>query len=293
VPDDGCAASRLPEVVRWSEQLHDAVARSDDDAEASTRPPGTTRRELLRMVADVQRKLDLSPTHDLLEIGCGTGVLGLPLARRANTYLGIDIASEALAVLSERLASAGLTPTTEVRRLDFISARTDEIGSLGSFDRVLAYAVLHYAEDEAEVDVFLRHIISVLRPGGVALVGSLPLEELQDATTGSGGGAARKLWTATGLLVGDRGPLRRTARWRLASLGYRMYAKGRRRARRGDARRVLTTGGASVRLTYQMLESLLDAIDGSMAWEWLPPAIGTPLFADRADLLVRRAGPAE
>jgi SAM-dependent methyltransferase len=130
--------------------IHDVVASSKDLAEASIRPSGTTRRELRAMERDVLRKLQLERGTSVAEIGCGIGLLGLPVAERAARYVGLDFAPLAVAVATERLGAAGLSDRASVLCIDALSVAEEELDRLGRFDRVLMYAVLHYARNEQE-----------------------------------------------------------------------------------------------------------------------------------------------
>ena len=86
--------------------LHDSVARSNDPVVASTRPASTTSTEMRRMVEDVIAKLE-PDGMTVIDIGCGTGVLGVPIARRAARYAGeADRARVAVAVGGPRRAVA-------------------------------------------------------------------------------------------------------------------------------------------------------------------------------------------
>ncbi len=162
-------------------RLHNRVAADPDDVVASTRPPGTTAADLDRMVADVMAKLELGPDLRACEIGCGTGVLAVPLADRVARFVGVDFAAHALDVLAARLGSAGLGDRSTLVELDLIGARPDELAALadlGPFDRILVYATFHYVRDEAQAATLLGRVVELLAPGGVALVGNLPVVEL-------------------------------------------------------------------------------------------------------------------
>ena len=66
---------------------------------------------------DVARKLDLQPEDDLLEIGCGTGNVLIPLSAMVRTATGIDHA-DPLAVFRGRLAPSDHIPLLEGNFLD-------------------------------------------------------------------------------------------------------------------------------------------------------------------------------
>jgi SAM-dependent methyltransferase len=158
--------------------IHDLVATSADPSQASARPPGTTRRELRAMRRDVLDKLRLTRGMSVAEIGCGICLLGAPVARQASRYVGLDFAPQAVRVANERLRAAGLGDRAQALCLDVLNLADDELQRLGRFDRVLMYAVLHYARTEQEAVRLLQRAVDLLAPGGMALVGNVPLEDM-------------------------------------------------------------------------------------------------------------------
>jgi SAM-dependent methyltransferase len=229
--------------------LHDEVARSDDPVVASTRPGSTTAREMRRMVDDVVHRLR-PDGMTVIELGCGTGVLGVPVARRAAAYTGIDVSREAVAVLRERL------PAADIRCLD---VTRDDLTDLGVFDRVLVYAVLHYVTGEDEGALFVRNALGLLKPGGVALFGNLPLPsaELPHSGVQRIAGIA---WSAA-----------------------RRLGRPRSRPPVGGL-----PPGYTLPLTRPLIDGWLRAVPGTR-WQWLTPRLGTPLQRTRADLVVEKA----
>jgi SAM-dependent methyltransferase len=238
--------------------FHDAVAHSGDDAEASTRPPETTDAELRRMVADVLAKLSVTGQTSVVEIGCGTGVLAVPVARVARRFVGVDFSSPALATLRRKLTQAGLLGKTELVELDVLRAPDRDVQALGTFDRVLVYAALHYVADDDELARFIERAVSLAAPSGAVLFGSLPV---------------------------DDAPVRRR---RVAGIAYRAWRKSARALNRRPSRpSPELPSGTTVELTAAKLQGWFDARP-DLESEWLAPRLGTPMFARRADLLVRR-----
>jgi phosphatidylethanolamine/phosphatidyl-N-methylethanolamine N-methyltransferase len=94
----------------------------------------------------------------VLEVAAGTGLITAVIAPRVRRVVATDYADNMLAILRERMKSAGISNVESARR---------NIYDLGypaaSFDIVVAGNVLHLVPDlERALDV-LRH---VLRPGG-------------------------------------------------------------------------------------------------------------------------------
>lgn len=102
----------------------------------------------------------LSPQHEVLEIGCGTGMTALRLAGGTRHYLATDLSAEMIAIARERQAAAPQALT----QLHFVRADAEqpEHGPR-RFDAVLAFNLLHLVDD---LDRALAVAARALRPGG-------------------------------------------------------------------------------------------------------------------------------
>lgn len=114
------------------------------------------------VVDDIAAKLWLSPADSLLDIGCGTGNLLIPLSFRVRSAAGVDH-EKVIGVLQRR------HPEIKTHAGNFLS-----VSIAGKFDKILIYSVLHYLTDEFEVCRFLRKALKLLRPGGRLLAGDIP-----------------------------------------------------------------------------------------------------------------------
>jgi hypothetical protein len=175
-----------------------------------------------------------------------------------------------------------------VEHADFAALSPDEVAALGSFDRALMYATLHYARSDDEGERMLANAVSALRPGGRALIGNVPLQELADEAQpvlAPPAGAGARVRAALGWVA--RGPVLRRA----ATLAF-LTLKGRlldRRAAPGDDVPSLPPGYLTT-LTRERVERWLERAPAPIRHEWRPPAVGSPLSVDRADLLIERVG---
>lgn len=107
----------------------------------------------------------LSPEHEVLEIGCGTGTTALRLAPLVRRLRATDVSAEMIAIAREKLAAAPLP------QLSFELADADlPVAAPGTQDRVLAFNVLHLVDD---LDHALALAVQALRPGGL-LVAKTP-----------------------------------------------------------------------------------------------------------------------
>lgn len=275
--------------------LHDLVATSEDLSQASVRPPTTTRRELRAMRRDVLGKLRLSRGMSVAEIGCGVCLLGAPVAERVSRYVGLDFAPQAVQVANERLRTAGVGDRARALCVDVLSITDEELERLGRFDRVLMYAVLHYARNEQEAVRLLRRTVDLLAPGGRALVGNIPLEDLGIGWTAEEyprrGPLARLIvaggWAAT---QGAAAPL--TFRWKARrTLEAIIKAASHRSVAASSPARL--PANYTLSLSTAALERWLEMLDGDVEHRWKLPAPGVPLAPGRADLLLLRRQPAQ
>jgi SAM-dependent methyltransferase len=98
----------------------------------------------------------------LLDLGCGTGRLLIPFARRGFWVLGVDLSEEMLRVTGEKAAAAGVT----VHRL---KANLVELGGLcdQTFDYAAClFSTLGMVLGAAQRRRVVGHVYRLLRPGG-------------------------------------------------------------------------------------------------------------------------------
>ena len=113
------------------------------------------------------QKLIPSPDASLLELGCGTGRVTLPLAADCKYIHGIDISAAMISICREKLTRAGIPPTKasveEGDITDFDLGRT--------FDLIIApFRVLQNLETDAQIDGLFRCIRKHLAPGGTCVL---------------------------------------------------------------------------------------------------------------------------
>jgi ubiquinone/menaquinone biosynthesis C-methylase UbiE len=100
----------------------------------------------------------------ILEVGCGTGNITLPLACRGARVVGLDVTSPMLAAAQRRARQQGIS-------LAWIRGQADALPFPGhSFDGVISILALDFMADRPEV---LREMVRVLRPGGFLVLALL------------------------------------------------------------------------------------------------------------------------
>ncbi len=120
-----------------------------------------------------------SPAARVLELGCGTGRVLLPLAERCGFIHGVDSSAAMLAICQDKLNRSGISPSRA-------NVSQGDIGDLhvdGVFDLIIApFRVLQLLETDAELSGLMNGIHQSLAPGGSAILNTFhpnrPREEL-------------------------------------------------------------------------------------------------------------------
>jgi len=98
---------------------------------------------------------------DILDIGCGTGNVTIPLAEMGYKTVGLDISPEMLSIAEEKARSRGLS-VTWVRQ----DMKTADLGGL-KFDLVISMTdSLNYLSSGNELLKVFRRVKTLLRDGG-------------------------------------------------------------------------------------------------------------------------------
>lgn len=120
---------------------------------------GTIYRERRSVVLALVQKLALPAESPILEIGCGSGLTSVQLAREGYTVQAVD----SVAAMIERTRQHA----EEARVGDRVITSIRDVGSLGfpdnRFDLVLKIGVAPWLHS---LDKALREVVRVLRPGG-------------------------------------------------------------------------------------------------------------------------------
>lgn len=94
----------------------------------------------------------------MLDFGCGVGRLLIPLSRRYQHAVGVDISPAMIALAQKHAGEAGLTHVSFATSLDSLEA--------GTFDYVHSTAVLQHLPANRQLAV-TKSILRLLAPGGI------------------------------------------------------------------------------------------------------------------------------
>lgn len=111
----------------------------------------------------VRAALDIRPTDDVLELGCGVARIGRELAAHCGTWTGVDISDNMLRHARQRLAGQ---PNARFHLLT--RSRLDMLED-ASIDKAYSIAVFCHMDKE-DLYLYLQDLHRVLRPGGLIFV---------------------------------------------------------------------------------------------------------------------------
>lgn len=126
----------------------------------------------------VQEILKCEPS-EVLEIGCGTGLLLLRIAGRCKRYVGVDNAHAVLETLKRQMLQLG-GDWTQVELLERSADRFDGFRA-NSFDTIISNSAIQYFPSLNYLLKVLEQAVEVVKPGGTIFLGdlrSLPLQGL-------------------------------------------------------------------------------------------------------------------
>ncbi len=144
--------------------------RKDFDREAAQWDANPGRVKLANEVADaVIREAAPSRDMDVLDFGCGTGLVTLRLQPKVRTITGADSSQGMLGVLQEKIRSLRLT-NVHTRLVDFEKGGRVE----GAFHLVVSSMTMHHVKDTAGL---FSQWHEILLPGGLIAAADLDTED--------------------------------------------------------------------------------------------------------------------
>jgi amino acid adenylation domain-containing protein len=120
-------------------------------------------------VEETCRRIRALGPKNILDLGCGSGLLLFSLAPQCDRYVGVDFSSEAIAALKSETESRGLSC------VQVLEQAVDEDTNIeaGSFDVVLLNTVIQYFPDTDYLASVLDNALRALRPGGTVFIGDV------------------------------------------------------------------------------------------------------------------------
>lgn len=116
----------------------------------------------------ISEEVKLAADMDVLDFGCGTGLLSLNLLPSVRSVTAVDSAQGMLKVLASKVETLGL-PNVKIRHAD-----TDKGERLeGSYDLITSSMTLHHIND---IKPLLSQFYGILAPGGYLCIADLDLD---------------------------------------------------------------------------------------------------------------------
>jgi cyclopropane fatty-acyl-phospholipid synthase-like methyltransferase len=149
-----------------------STEKRDFDKEAAAWDENPARVQMARDVAQaIARQVRLSPEMNVLDFGCGTGLLTLQLAPLVGSITGVDSSRGMLDVLAGKIARQKLT---NVRTLLLDLEAGDALPD--AYDLIVSNMTLHHIR---EVGPLLERFHQALSPGGYLCLADLDSDEGQ------------------------------------------------------------------------------------------------------------------
>jgi len=126
------------------------------------------RRELAAAVSAAIAGLGLDPTMRIMDFGCGTGLVSLPLAEKVGHILALDSSAGMIEVIEDKLTNQRIG-NVEARCADIVTADLPT-----DFDLILTSMTLHHIED---IDPILAGFHRLLKKGGRVAIADLDAED--------------------------------------------------------------------------------------------------------------------
>jgi 2-polyprenyl-3-methyl-5-hydroxy-6-metoxy-1,4-benzoquinol methylase len=139
----------------------------DFDKKAATWDENPTRVKLAEdVVQAIRQQVRLLPDMDVLDFGCGTGLLALSLLPAVKSVTGADTSQGMLDVLEAKAKRQGLSNvyTRHLHPGERIS---------GAYDLIISSMTLHHVED---TEALLAQMFQTLKPSGSLCLADLDLE---------------------------------------------------------------------------------------------------------------------
>jgi tRNA (cmo5U34)-methyltransferase len=121
------------------------------------------------VAAEIERQVGLTRTMDVLDFGCGTGLVTLALAPQVRTVTGADSSEGMLAVLEEKVRSQHLASVRS-----YLVTDSTPLSGAGRFDLITSSMALHHVHDVAAL---VAQFWAMLLPRGQIAIADLDTED--------------------------------------------------------------------------------------------------------------------
>lgn len=142
--------------------------KRDFDKEASTWETPSRVKLAADISGAISGNLRLTKDMDILDLGCGTGLVTVPFHSLVHSITGVDSAKGMLEVLASKVRKQGID-NVKTRHLDLTGGDVVE----DRYHAVISSMTLHHIKD---IQKLLGHIHGALLPGGQIAIADLDEE---------------------------------------------------------------------------------------------------------------------
>tara|TARA_Y100000310_G_C20498368_1_gene722674 strand:- start:96 stop:800 length:705 start_codon:yes stop_codon:yes gene_type:complete len=122
-------------------------------------------KDFVKIVTDIiKSKLELFKKDSLLEVGCGAGMLLIPLSKNVKESSGVDLSNSLIKRLKEHLKEANLA-VSGANKLPF---------EQNSFNKIFVHSVFQYFQSSDYAKQAILEMIRVCKPNGKILIMDIP-----------------------------------------------------------------------------------------------------------------------
>ncbi len=153
--------------------------KRDFDKEAASWDENPVRVKLAKDVAStITKQITLTREMDIMDFGCGTGLLTFQLQPLVSSVTGVDSSQGMLDVFKKRITELKLS---KVKALHLDLDRGDTLS--GSYDLVMSNMTFHHVKD---LKPLFHQFQSIIVPGGYLCIADLDLDNgmFHDDNTG-------------------------------------------------------------------------------------------------------------
>lgn len=120
------------------------------------------------LTEDVNKKPLPLHGYDVIDVGCGAGLVTEPLARLGSNVLGIDMSSASIQAAKQHTQTDRHLTSLHNLSLKYETKPVEEIST--QFDAVLALEIIEHVPDP---EAFIQQLWRVTRPGGIVVLSTI------------------------------------------------------------------------------------------------------------------------
>ncbi len=127
--------------------------------------------QMREWLSDIVRVIDLDQTQEVLEIGCGTGLIYYALSEKVSKYIGTDLSNSSIRQIQNRISKRvrPYSPTT----LFVCPAHELSLASDESIDTIIINSVVQYFPGADYLTKLVEKSIGILKGKGRIIIGDV------------------------------------------------------------------------------------------------------------------------